>query len=628
MTAALLKRAFPANAPYGYVPQSSACPSDSPSIRSADSLSSEEREWTQVRRNNTIEPMRDLLGRLNITGLDTDQYINDNRDNASALPNIGIALSGGGYRAMLNGAGVVEAFDSRTPNSTSTGHLGGLLQSATYLAGLSGGNWMIGSLYTNNFTSVNEIISTNTPAEDSGSLWQLGNSILQGPESDGIQLFDSVGYYASLVDMVGNKDDAGFETTITDYWGRALSYQLVNATDGGPAYTWSSIARQDWFTNGDAPLPFLVADGRRPGETLVPTNTTVFTFSPWELGTFDPTVYAFAPLRYVGTNFSSGEPINDDSCVEGFDNVGFVMGTSSSLFNAALTTVNGTEADGALSSALQDAIVNVLQGLGEEDYDIAYWVNPFYNYRNDSNPYASSRQLTLVDGGLDGQNIPLNPLIQPVREVDVIFAVDSSADTNDTFPTPDSSANWPSGFAIRQTYERQQTAIGNDTAFPDIPSVNTFFNLGLNNGPTFFGCDASAAPAPLIVYMPNAPYVYTSNVSTFDLAYNDTERNAIILNGYNGATQGNGTLDEQWPACVGCAILARSLDRTGTEQPEVCQQCFDRYCWDGSTDDSEPVTYAPEIKLSEVSVTSGAGRSSRNAVAIGLGVVAALCLIG
>ena len=36
---------------------------------------------------------------------------------------------------MLNGAGVLEAFDSRTPKSTSTGQLGGLLQSATYLSG-------------------------------------------------------------------------------------------------------------------------------------------------------------------------------------------------------------------------------------------------------------------------------------------------------------------------------------------------------------------------------------------------------------------------------------------------------------------------------------------------------------
>ena len=81
-----------------------------------------------------------------------------------------------------------------------------------------------------------------------------------------------------------NKDDAGFNITIVDYWGRALSFQLVNATNGGPAYTWSSIAEQDWFTNGIAPMPFIVADGRRPGENLITSNATIYSFNPWELG--------------------------------------------------------------------------------------------------------------------------------------------------------------------------------------------------------------------------------------------------------------------------------------------------------------------------------------------------------
>ena len=162
--------------------------------------------------------MRDLLSRMNITGLDTDDYINTHRDNASALPNIAIAASGGGYRAMLNGAGVIEAFDSRTPNSTAPGQLGGLLQASTYLSGLSGGGWLVGTIYTNNFTSVYEIISQDTESDATGSIWQLGNSIFVGPEGDGIQLLNSAGYYSTLLDNVDNKEGAGFNTTLTDYW--------------------------------------------------------------------------------------------------------------------------------------------------------------------------------------------------------------------------------------------------------------------------------------------------------------------------------------------------------------------------------------------------------------------------
>lgn len=274
----MLARALPANAPHGYTPQTTSCPAATPTIRSAGALSDQETQWLQLRRNATVEPMRDLLGRLNITGLDTDAYINDNSKTPANLPNIGIAVSGGGYRAMLNGAGHIQAWDNRTSNSTAVGQLGGLLQATTYLAGLSGGSWLVGSLYSNNFTSIDQILAMDTTASDSGGLWQFEETIFSGPQTGKISVLDSIGYYSELVSAVNDKEDAGFNTSITDYWGRALSYQLINATDGGPDFTWSSIADQDFFTSGSVPLPLLVADSRKPGEVLVPANTTVFTF--------------------------------------------------------------------------------------------------------------------------------------------------------------------------------------------------------------------------------------------------------------------------------------------------------------------------------------------------------------
>jgi len=51
--------------------------------------------------------------------------------------------------------------------------------------------------------------------------------------------------------------------------GRALSYQLINGTEGGIAYTWSSIALQQAFINGDMPLPIVLCEERAPGETLI-----------------------------------------------------------------------------------------------------------------------------------------------------------------------------------------------------------------------------------------------------------------------------------------------------------------------------------------------------------------------
>ncbi|KAJ5041505.1 uncharacterized protein L3040_005090 [Drepanopeziza brunnea f. sp. 'multigermtubi'] len=583
-----LKRSFPNSPSGGYAPAKVDCPSNRPTIRSARSgLSPNETAWLELRRNNTIDPMISWLSRMNISGFDAASYINTHRANVSALPNIAIAVSGGGYRALMNGAGFVAAADERTLNSTNTGQIGGLLQATTYLAGLSGGAWLVGSLYTNNFSSVQDL----RDGSPKSNVWKFENSIFEGPDGDGIQLLDTADYFSDINDQVNSKRDAGYNASITDYWGRALSYQLVNASAGGPAYTFSSIALADQFTSASIPFPFLVANGRAPGTTIVSMNSTVFEFSPFELGSWDPVLYGFAPLEYTGSNFSAGVVPTGGQCVRGFDQVGYVMGTSSSLFNAFLLNINST----AIPAFLRTALTNLLTDLGEDNNDIAQWQpNPFLNYNNGST-IAASDQLTLVDGGMDGQNVPLYPLIQPQRNVDVIFAVDSSADT---------TYNWPNGTSLVATYARSlNTAIENGTAFPAIPDVNTFVNLGLNNRPTFFGCDSAnlTGPAPLVVYIPNSPYITFSNVSTFDPAYNNTQRNLIIQNGYEGATLANGTLDAEWPTCMGCAVIARSLERTGTAMPDVCNTCMERYCWNGTTDSRTPgIEYTPTFKTSEI----------------------------
>ncbi|KAJ5771964.1 hypothetical protein N7520_002493 [Penicillium odoratum] len=528
--------------------------------------------------------MIQFFARLDLGNLNGSSYIERNAANASALPNIGIAASGGGYRALMNGGGALQAFDSRTVNSSLRGHLGGILQSATYLTGLSGGSWLVGSIYLNNFTDI-------TTLRDSKNVWLFQDSILVGPTQS--QNFDvrTVEYFLQIQDAVSGKYSAGYNTSITDYWGRALAYQLINDTEGGIDYTWSSIALSTDFQKGSMPMPIIVADGRAPGQVLIPDNTTVFEFNPWEFGTFNPPLEAFVPVQFLASKFSAGVLPTAEKCVRGFDNAGFVMGTSSSLFNQAFLMINNTEA----SQAMKNSINRILGSIGEANNDIAvYEPNPFYLYTSKSE-YANSTVLSLVDGGEDLQNIPLEPLLQPQRKVDVIIALDSSADT---------STRWPNGTAMVATYQRSLSSLGHssDLAFPSVPDQNTFINLGLNNHPTFFGCNSSnvSGSAPLVVYIPNAPYVYQSNVSTFDLQYNTTERNAIIENGYDVATLGNATVDSDWATCLGCAILSRSLERTSTSVPERCMICFQQYCWNGTTNTTDPGNYDPPYKLSQV----------------------------
>ena len=341
-------------------------------------------------------------------------------------------------------------------------------------------------------------------------------------------------------------------------------------------------------------MPILVADGRAPGESLIPGNTTVYEFNPFEFGTWDPTVYGFVPLEFLGSNFSGGVLAHNDQCVRGFDNVGYVMGTSSSLFNQFLLNVN----ESSIPTLAKGFVTYILGNFNDSNNDIAqYQPNPFYDYNPKSSPVYKELSLTLVDGGEDDENIPLHPLIQPFRHVDVIFAVDSSADTNNY---------WPNGTSLVATYQRSLEGasrdggnIANGTSFPAVPDENTFVNLGLNTRPTFFGCNSSntSSPTPLVVYIPNFPYTYQSNFSTFTSSYNTSERNLIVENGYNVATMGNGTANSTWPVCVGCAILQRSLERTKTAIPQVCTECFTDFCWDGTVNSTKPADYEPPYKL-------------------------------
>lgn len=579
-------------------------------------MSPDEIRWVQKRRQVATTSLREFLVRINITGFDAGSYVDQHADNLSDLPNIGLAFSGGGWRALMNGAGALKAFDSRTLNSTAEGHIGGLLQSATYIAGLSGGGWLVGSIYTNNFTSVAAAIE-----DTSGSLWKFGDNLLEGPATGGVQLFRTIEYWDNIIHDVRGKRKAGFDVSITDLWARALSYQLINATTGGEFFTFSSIAGTQGFQDATQPFPMIVAEGRSPGDKIVSFNSTMYEFNPFEMGSWDADVYGFFPTQYLGTNMTAGNVTNGHQCVVGFDNCAFIMGTSSTLFNQFLLQIGSVH----LPSLVKDVVIDILEDLSKDDDDIAnYSPNPFYGWNNSTNPTAHSHQLTLVDGGEDYQTIPFYPLIQPVRKLDVVFAVDSSDDTPNT---------WPNGTSLVTTFERSQGAIANGTGFPYIPDTNTFINLGLNNRPTFFGCNSSNVThpgnVPLVVYLPNSPYTTHSNLDTFQLATSDRQRDAMILNGYNIATMGNSTVDSTWSVCVACAILSRSFERTNTTVPSACSTCFTKFCWDGTLNATKPRTYAPTPILVQGRLLDDSASTTSPTVIVGIivSVVIAVALI-
>ncbi|OLL24675.1 Lysophospholipase 1 [Neolecta irregularis DAH-3] len=568
-----------------YRPVNTSCPSY-PLVRTASkSLSSNETSYVNGRDKITNPLLSDLLTRLNLSDFDVSKFL------SNYTPKVALSFSGGGYRAMLNGAGTYMAMDSRTDGSEQPGHLGGLLQAATYLTGLSGGSWLIGSLVVNNFTTVQRLQST---------IWDFRNSIFAPFGSSNVA--ENVKYYEDILQAVQAKSKAGFEVTLTDFWGRALSRQLIDDPNEGLAVSFSSILNMEAFMTKNMPFPIIVADGRAPNEVTISVNTTVFDINPYEFGSWSPDLFAFTSTTYLGTNLTGGMPTTSNHCVTGFDNAAFIMGTSSSLFNEFLLRINSS---GSTSPTLE-TLGSILSALSTEEDDIAAYPNSFYNYSS-MRKGNLSRILTLVDGGEDLENIPLDPVVQPARAVDVVFAIDSSADVN----------TWPNGTALVASYERSLNKIANGTTFPSIPDQQTIVNLGLNSRPTFFGCNATnftSHVSPLIVYVPNHPMTFYSNITTFTFKYDNATRDNVIGNGYNVFTQGNST---EWASCVACAIIHREVERQGQVVTNQCQSCLNKYCWNGTLKSSTNTTFAPSIVFpNKQAVSAGSGGPNRTQTAI------------
>lgn len=61
-------------------------------------------------------------------------------------------------------------------------------------------------------------------------------------------------------------------------------------------------------------------------------------------------------------------------------------------------------------------------------------ISPFHGLGSPAFEDSLSPELELVDGGTNGEVIPLNPLFVKARGIDTIIAVDGSADTDENWP--------------------------------------------------------------------------------------------------------------------------------------------------------------------------------------------------
>ncbi|KAF8135442.1 phospholipase B [Boletus edulis] len=489
-----------------------------------------------------------------------------------SLPRIGIAVGGQGYRAAQFGAGVFSALDARNSTAKSSG-TGGLLQVASYLAGSSGGSWLTASLMLNDWPSPSTLVYGDGRAL---SGWMLDLDLV-APSSINLGDAENQAYWGSIL--------AKLTTSITDLWGRALSYHFLNQTTRNNFYTnttahgvgqlWSQIPLLSSYADQSMPFPIIAADSLPSGSGSTP-------FTPIEFGSWDPSLSAMAPMAYSGTHLVNG------AALQWIRLLAFMMGTSASIFNAVdgpngnFKSFNNQNGD---VTGMQFLYEQLASKVHSRSFNVANWPNAFQEINPATFQDSSSQWLSLVDGGSNREQVPLGALFTKARAVDVVVAVDASADD---------SNQWPNGTTLVTTSQRISSLLSSShQAFPPIPSsAQDFISTGVNQRPTFFGCNPTQFPAeyPLVIYIPNSPpfdgHPPASNTGNLQFTYTPLSTATFIdqafQNTLSGFVPNTTSHDPNWGRCLQCAALDRARLKLTPPlaRSSICVQCFSQYCYD------------------------------------------------
>jgi len=590
-----------------YAPVPVQCPSNEKLLRLAGSpearnqtLSSFETRFRQGRKS-VLDPLwRDFFtnGPGKATGYQSSPLMTENHHD---WPIFGIAFSGGGLRASLYAAGIMQALDPRSTSSP----LRGAYPLASYVTGLSGGSWAVTSAAADNYPLAPDMVAG----------WELEKDlVLPG----GVNPIKNAEFLDALGDTAKLKRDAGFLISAADVWGRAVGYHFLPGTDSKNFYTnspttahgagmlMSGLRNTKQMQSFQVPITIIVSNSkpvdetaRNPsnlpvsGATYVPLSAPVYEYSPFEFGSFDPQLSAFFPTEYLGTSLVAGKPFlpasvaratrtsPQNQCIRGFDQLSFIMGSSANLFNAAAGVPIQYQ-------SIVDTLARKISSVSSDKVLTARYPNPFQGVNGPAGYDRTSKdELVIVDGGENGENIPLNPLLVPARQVEVILATDASMDSNKTGVN---GPGWPNGSSMINTFLRATQILPAGAApFPRVPTDSkTWEQQGLTSRPVFFGCETpqnDARPAyPLIIYLPNSPTesLPLTNYSTYKLQYSKEETSSFLESVMESTTRPRVPFnkgDADWPTCFSCALVDRARNRHNVARSAACENCFKRFCY-------------------------------------------------
>ncbi|NWV97480.1 PA24A phospholipase, partial [Machaerirhynchus nigripectus] len=281
-------------------------------LRFSMALCDEEKRFRQQRRDNIMHNIKSFLGE------EKSQNLTTSRD----VPVIAVLGSGGGFRAMVGFAGVMKAlFES------------GVLDCATYIAGLSGSTWYMSTLYSH----------PEFPAK--------------GPKEINEELMNSVSHNPLLlltpqkvkryIEALWNKKSSGQPVTFADIFGMLIGETLIHDRMDT---TLSNMKEK--INNAQCALPLFTCLHVKPDVSELMFADWV-EFSPYEIGMAKYGTFMSPDL--FGSKFFMGTVVKKYK----ENPLHFLMGVWGSAFSILFNRVLGVSNSQIKGPTMEEELENI-----------------------------------------------------------------------------------------------------------------------------------------------------------------------------------------------------------------------------------------------------------------------------
>lgn len=182
---------------------------------------------------------------------------------------------------------------------------------ASYVAGLSGGSWAVGSLAINNWPTVQSL-------QDSTYNFSVG--LLANP-SNATTTNNNTFQNTIGADLVA-KQTAGYQVSLIDLFGQLIGPHFVSqsttTSSNASGLQWSSIQQTDAFTSAAYPFPLITTTQYMEANKPAGGNGTIWEVNAYETGSWDKGITAFTPTTTFGSTIVNGQAT---TCLTGYDNL-------------------------------------------------------------------------------------------------------------------------------------------------------------------------------------------------------------------------------------------------------------------------------------------------------------------